>query len=410
MERKRITVVIGTRPEAIKLAPLVLALRHQPQLCPVVVTTGQHPGVVDEVLGILGIVAGTDLGVGSIDLGVADAGSGLDATAAAVLARFGALVRADRPAAVVVQGDTTSAFGAALAAFYQRIPVAHVEAGLRSGDRLAPFPEEVHRRTTALLADLHFAPTPDAAARLVAEGVDPAAVHVTGNTVIDALHMIRGRHVPYRDPRLAALEAAGLAALEAGESAALDAGQIAAPEAGAPARRRPVMLVTAHRRESWGQPMERMVCAIERIALARPELVTVVSMHPNPLVRKAFARLATLDNVLLAEPEPYGSFVRLMDLADVILTDSGGIQEEAPSLGTPVLVLREVTERSEGVVAGVARLVGTDTDRIVAEVGRLLDCPGALAAMADPGDLYGDGTAAVRCVRALAAHLGVTMT
>ena len=375
MAAARITVVVGTRPEAIKLAPLILALRRHPALTPAVVTTGQHTRIVDEVLDLFGIAVTADLAVG--DLAGCAAGGELSAIAAAVLTRFDALLRDGRPDAVVVQGDTTSVLGAALAAFYQRIPVAHLEAGLRSDDRLAPFPEEVHRRGAALLADLHFAPTQDAAARLIAEGIDPATVHMTGNTVVDAMHMIHRRGIAYRDRRLEALTGA-----------------------------RPVLLVTAHRRESWGEPMDRIVRAVERIALARPELAVVVSVHPNPVVRKAFAPLAVLDNVLLTDPEPYGSFVRLMDLADVILTDSGGIQEEAPSLGTPVLVLRDVTERMEGVRAGVARLVGTDADRIVAEVGVLLDDPAALAAMTSPGDLYGDGAAAARCAAALANHLG----
>ena len=375
MDHRRIMVVIGTRPEAIKLAPIVLALHRQPGLLPVVVATGQHTEAVREVLDSFGIAADADLAVG-------DAGSYLAEIAAAVLSRFAALTRCERPGAVLVQGDTTSALGAALAAFYQRIPVAHVEAGLRSGDRHAPFPEEIHRRMASLACDLHFAPTPGAAARLVAEGVDPGTVYLTGNTVVDALRIIR-RQVGYRDARLARLGATRLT----------------------PGRQ--VLLVTAHRRESWGEPMERIAVAVGRIARERPGLTVVVVRHPNPKARLSFDRLAGLPNVLLTEPEPYGPFVRLMEFADLILTDSGGIQEEAPSLGTPVLVLRDVTERAEGLAAGAARLVGTGTDRIVAEAGALLDDPGALAAMGGRGDLYGDGAAAARCVSVLAARLGV---
>ena len=373
MGRKRVMVAIGTRPEAIKLAPIVLALRRQPGLLPVVVTTGQHTEAVREVLDIFGIAADEDLAVG-------EAGCGLAAIAAAVLTRFAALMRSGPPDAVLVQGDTTSALGAALAAFYQQIPVAHVEAGLRSDNRYAPFPEEIHRRMTSLACDLHFAPTPGAASRLVAEGIDPDTVYLTGNTVVDALRIIH-RHVGYRDARLARLGARR------------------------PAHCHPVLLVTAHRRESWGEPMERIAAAVERIACARPGLTVVVVRHPNPKARRPFGRLAGLPNVLLAEPEPYGPFVHLMELADLILTDSGGIQEEGPSLGTPVLVLRDVTERAEGLATGAARLVGTDTDRIVAETGLLLDDPGALAAMTGQGDLYGDGAAAARCVSVLAARL-----
>jgi UDP-N-acetylglucosamine 2-epimerase (non-hydrolysing) len=377
MRPARIAVVIGTRPEAVKLAPLVIALRRSGRLTPVVVTTGQHVSMVSEVLRIFGIVA-------DADLAVAEAGSGMDAIAAAVLTRLGALVRAERPSAVVVQGDTTSVLGAALAAFYHQVPLAHLEAGLRSGDRLAPYPEEVHRRATALLADVHFAPTAAAAQRLVAEGIDPATVHLTGNTVVDALRTIRGRQFHYSDDRLAALHADRLR------------------------QHRRVVLVTAHRRESWGEPLERIARAVQIIAHSCPDLTVVVSVHPNPEVRKAFAPLGALDNVLLIEPEPYGSFVRLMELADLILTDSGGIQEEAPCLRTPVLVLRDVTERTEGIAAGVARIVGTGTGRIAAEAIRLLNDPEALTAMVGPGDLYGEGTAADQCLAALAAHLRVT--
>lgn len=373
MERTRIAVVIGTRPEAVKLAPLVLALRRSDRLHPVVVTTGQHGAMVSEVLQLFGIVP-------DADLAVAEAGPGLEALTAAVLTRFGATIRAARPSAVVVQGDTTSVLGAALAAFYQQIPVAHMEAGLRSGDRLTPFPEELHRRATTLLADVHFAPTPTAARRLIAEGIDPATVHLTGNTVVDALCLIRRRRIAYRDGRLAALHA------------------------GRPGERGPVLLVTAHRRESWGEPLARIALAVELIARARPGLSVVVSVHPNPIVRKTFAPLGVLENVLLIEAEPYGSFVRLMELADLILTDSGGIQEEAPSLGTPVLVLRERTERTEGLLAGVARMAGTSADGIVAQAIGLLDDRCALGAMVRPGDIYGDGAAAGRCLAVLAAH------
>jgi UDP-N-acetylglucosamine 2-epimerase (non-hydrolysing) len=375
MGRKRVMVAIGTRPEAIKLAPIVLALRRQPGLLPVVVTTGQHTEAVREVLDIFGIAADEDLAVG-------EAGFGLAAIAAAVLSRFAALMRSGPPDAVLVQGDTTSALCAALAAFYQQIPVAHVEAGLRSDNRYAPFPEEIHRRMTSLACDLHFAPTPGAASRLVAEGIDPDSVYLTGNTVVDALRIIH-RHVGYRDARLARLGTRRPAV-----------------------RRDPVLLVTAHRRESWGEPMERIAAAVERIACDRPRLTVVVVRHPNPKARLPFTRLAGQPNVLLTEPEPYGPFVRLMELADLILTDSGGIQEEGPSLGTPVLVLRDVTERTEGLATGATRLVGTDTDRIVAEAGALLDDPAALAAMTAQGDLYGDGAAAARCVCVLATRLG----
>jgi UDP-N-acetylglucosamine 2-epimerase (non-hydrolysing) len=357
MERKRVMVVMGTRPEAIKLAPVVLALDRRPETQPVVVTTGQHTAVVREVLDIFGVAVAVNLAVG-------EEGCCLATVAAAVLSRFTALMRADRPAAVVVQGDTTSVLGAALAAFYQRVPVAHVEAGLRSDDRHAPFPEEIHRRMATLACDLHFAPTPGAAARLVAEGVAPASVHVTGNTVVDALYMIR--RAEFRDRRLAGLDT------------------------GHPGPRRPVVLVTAHRRESWGEPLERLATAVERIALRRPEVAVVVVMHPNPKAREPFTRLAALPNVLLTEPEPYGSFVRLMERADLILTDSGGIQEEAPSLGTPVLVLRR--DRTGRGLAGGRCPAGRDrpTPYRGPQAAEAMDHPGGGA------QLTGRHTGAVR--------------
>lgn len=376
MKSAQVTVVVGTRPEAIKLAPLILALRRQPRLSPIVVTTGQHTRVVTEVLDAFGIAA-------TADLAAAEAGPHLDAVAAAVMSRLAALLREQPPDAVVVQGDTTSVLAASLAAFYQKIPVAHLEAGLRSHDKQAPFPEEVHRRVATVLADLHFAPTPAAADRLLAEGVAPAAVHMTGNTVVDALTLIRDRQTSFRDVRLTRLT----------------------PDRRAPGRR--LVLVTAHRRESWGQPLRQIVRAIAELATACPQADIVFVMHPNPALRETFRPLVPLRNVLLTEPEPYGSFVRLLGLADLVLTDSGGIQEEAATLGVPALVLRDTTERSEGIWSGVAKLVGTDAEHIAAVATGLLRDPAALAAMASPGRLYGDARAASRCVTALAGHIGV---
>jgi UDP-N-acetylglucosamine 2-epimerase (non-hydrolysing) len=378
MQNAEVLVVIGTRPEAIKLAPVVLELRAHPHLTPVVVTTGQHRHLVDEVLELFDIEAAEDLGVDGTD-GV---GRELPSVLAAILSRLGDVLRRRQPTLVVVQGDTTSVLGAALACYYERIPVAHVEAGLRSGDRQAPFPEELNRQMTTLLADLHFAPTRSAADRLVAEGVEPGVVHLTGNTVIDALRLALARQEAFHDPRLKALDAEG----------SCD---------------QPVIVVTAHRRESWGAALASVARAVEIIARAHPEVALVVSLHPNPLAAGEFGALAGIPNVILTSPLPYGEFVRLMDRASLILTDSGGIQEEAPSVGTPVLVLRDRTERMEGVRAGVARLVGTSVDRIVAEVGYLLEEPTALAAMVTSVDLYGDGTASRKNVETIARFLGV---
>ncbi len=373
MQNAQVLVVIGTRPEAIKLAPMVLALHAHPRLSPVVVTTGQHRHLVAEVLDLFDIEPDEDLAVD-------DAGRELSTVMGAVLARLGTVLRRRRPGVVVVQGDTTSVLGAALASHYERVPVAHVEAGLRSGDRQAPFPEELNRQMTTLLADLHFAPTRSAADRLIAEGVRPDVVHLTGNTVVDALRLALARQDEFHDPRLRAL----------------DGGRSSDP---------PLIVVTAHRRESWGAPLARVARAVEVIARTHPEATLVVSLHPNPLAATEFAAVDGIPNVVLTSPLPYGEFVRLMARASLILTDSGGIQEEAPSLGTPVLVLRDRTERMEGVQAGVARLVGTSVDRIVAEVDHLLEDRAALATMATVIDLYGDGTASAKSVATIADFL-----
>lgn len=375
-----VVVAVGTRPEAIKLAPVVLAMRRHPAIDPVVVMTAQHRDLVRDALALFGIRAHHAL---ASDDGPAD----LSSRAAHLVQRAATLLRDNTPRAVVVQGDTLSAFGFGLAAFYQRIPVVHVEAGLRSGDLAAPFPEEFHRRATALLAQIHFAPTERAAARLRGEHVPDGRIHVTGNTVVDALRLVRSGDSVRR------------AELPAGVMADVAAVRLGRPQ---------LVVVTAHRRESWGAPLERIVAALAEIAGERPQTAFVICVHPNPLVGSEFARLDGLPNVVLTPPVGYAEFVRLMDQADLILTDSGGIQEEAPSLGTPVLVLRDLTERMENLDAGVARLIGTSTGPIVAQVRRLLEDPQALALMARVGDLHGDGYAAERCVKILADELDLT--
>jgi UDP-N-acetylglucosamine 2-epimerase (non-hydrolysing) len=278
----------------------------------------------------------------------------------------------------VVQGDTATAMAGALAAYYRKVPVAHVEAGLRSGNIHHPWPEEINRRIIGTIAALHCAPTETAAEALRRENTDPATVHVTGNTVIDALHWITARIAA--EPQLAA----GLAALErrfAGKR---------------------VIGVTSHRRENFGDGMQAIAEAIRRLA-ARPDVAVIFPVHLNPNVRKVMnVELAGLDNVALLEPLDYPHFARLLDVAYLMLTDSGGVQEEAPALGKPVLVMRETTERPEGVAAGTARLVGTDADRIVAEAGRLLDDPAAYSAMARAHNPFGDGRSAARIVELLA--------
>lgn len=365
-----VLVVFGTRPEAIKLFPVVRALARRPALRVRTCVTAQHRGLLDQVLSIAGLSP-------DIDLDLMEPGQGLDRLTARLLVGLGQAMDAERPDLVVVQGDTATAMAGALAAYYRRIPVAHVEAGLRSGDILHPWPEEVNRRIVAPIAAHHFAPTDTAAAALIAEAIDPATVHVTGNTVIDALCWTRDRVAA--DPSLAA---------------GLD--DIAARFAG-----RRLVLVTTHRRENFGGGMTAIARAIGRIA-DRPDVAVLFPVHPNPAVGPAMdAVLAGRDNVARIAPLDYPHFVRALGLCTLVLTDSGGVQEEAPALGKPVLVMRETTERPEGVAAGTARLVGTDEDRIVSEVFTLLDDSRAHAAMARAHNPFGDGRAADRIAETL---------
>lgn len=367
----RILTLFGTRPEAIKLFPLVHALDADPRLESRVCVSGQHRGMLDQVLQVSGIVPHHDLDLMQPD-------QTLDSLTARLLTGLGGVMDAERPDWVVVQGDTATAMAGALAAYYRKIPVAHVEAGLRSGNIHHPWPEEVNRKIIGTIAALHLAPTQTAADALLRENVDPATVHVTGNTVIDALHWITER--VRQQPDLAE----GLAALEtrfAGKR---------------------IIGVTSHRRENFGGGMQGIADAVRRLA-QRPDVAVIFPVHLNPNVRAVMNEaLAGLDNVALIEPLDYPHFARLLDIAELMLTDSGGVQEEAPALGKPVLVMRETTERPEGVEAGTARLVGTDADRIVAEATRLLDDPAAYAAMARAHNPFGDGQSCGRIVELLA--------
>ncbi|MFD9563834.1 non-hydrolyzing UDP-N-acetylglucosamine 2-epimerase [Streptomyces sp. NPDC059994] len=370
---KRLMVVYGTRPEAIKMAPVIEALERSAMFRPTVTVTAQHRGLLDQVHALFGIHADHDLDILAPGQSLAD-------ITHRVLDGLCPLLREERPDAVLVQGDTTTAFAGALAAFYNRVPVAHLEAGLRTDDRYAPFPEEINRRITTQLASLHLAPTPHARSNLLREGVAPSSVVVTGNTVIDALRGAVGRGTPFGDPALADLEDT--------------------------ARR--VLLVTAHRRESWGRGMEAIGGALADLARSEPDLLIVLPLHPNPVVRAAITpHVEHLENVRLTQPLGYGVFARLMDRAHLILTDSGGVQEEAPGLGKPVLVMRDTTERPEGLRAGTSRLVGTDRERVVKEVRRLLHDRTAYAAMATAVNPFGDGRAADRTVRAIGHWLGL---
>jgi UDP-N-acetylglucosamine 2-epimerase (non-hydrolysing) len=368
---KRILTVFGTRPEAIKLFPLVHALDADHRFVSRVCVSGQHRDMLDQVLAIAGLAPDHDLALMRPD-------QTLDALTAALLTGLGRVMDAEQPDWVVVQGDTATAMAGALAAYYRKIPVAHVEAGLRSGNIHHPWPEEVNRKVIGTLAALHCAPTETAAEALRRENVDPTAIHVTGNTVIDALHWITGRIA--EQPGLAE-SLAGLEQRFAGKR---------------------IIGVTSHRRENFGEGMQAIAAAIRQLA-ARPDVAVIFPVHLNPNVRQVMnAELAGLDNVVLLEPLDYPHFARLIDLSCLMLTDSGGVQEEAPALGKPVLVMRETTERPEGIAAGTARLVGTQAARIVAETERLLDDPEAYAAMARAHNPFGDGRSAARIVELLA--------
>jgi UDP-N-acetylglucosamine 2-epimerase (non-hydrolysing) len=363
----KIMLVFGTRPEAIKVAPLVDGLRRSDRFTPVVAVTAQHRSILDQVLDLFAIVP-------DHDLDIFQAGQTLGEVTTRSLERLIPVIEHERPAFLIVQGDTTTTFAAALAGFYTGVPVAHLEAGLRTGNVRSPFPEEMNRRLTSQLTSLHLAPTATARSALIREGVEPAQIVVTGNTVIDALMWTVARRVPYTDPALNDVD-------------------------DDPRR---VLLVTAHRRESWGSGMEAIGRALDRIATEEPDLLIVFPIHPNPLVRGAILpAVAAHPNARVVEPLPYGQFARLIDRSHLVLTDSGGVQEEAPALGKPVLVMRDTTERPEAVEAGTARLVGTDADLIVGAVRELLHDPSAYTAMANAVSPYGDGVAAGRAVQAL---------
>ena len=377
--RRRIAVFLGTRPEGIKLAPVIAALRADPSVEPVVVSTGQHDELLDQVVRIFDIRVDHHLAVMQPDQTLAS-------LTARLLTRIDSVLDAARPALALVQGDTTTVLAAALACFYRAVPVGHVEAGLRTGDLQSPFPEEANRVLASRLATLHFAPTESARRNLLAEGVAPDRVFVTGNTVIDALFMELARQA---DVAVARAIDRDLAAVLAE----------AWPEA-------PIVLITGHRRENFGDGFIGICEAIRLLAARFPAVRFVYPVHLNPNVRgPVMERLAGLPNVYLLAPVDYPAFVRLMRQCRLVLTDSGGVQEEAPAIGKPVLVMRDTTERPEGIEAGTARLVGTEPATIVAAVSELLSDETAYQAMANAQNPYGDGQASDRIVRAIQAHL-----
>lgn len=364
----RVLSVFGTRPEAVKMAPVIKAFEWHPgKVVSRVCVTAQHRQMLDQVLDLFDITPDYDLDVMRDDQSPAQ-------VAAAVLNGLESVLQSERPDWVLVQGDTTTVAAASLAAFYARVKVGHVEAGLRTWDKRQPFPEEINRRVAGAIADLHFAPTAWARDNLLREGVPPETIHVTGNPVIDALLMVADK--PYDS--------------ESG------------PLAGLPWERR-IILVTAHRRENFGRPLESICAALLDIAQRyRGEVHIVYPVHLNPNVQEPVYRLlGGQPGITLLSPLDYLSLVYLMKRCFLVLTDSGGIQEEAPGLGKPVLVLREATERPEGVEAGTVRLVGADRERIVAETVRLLEDAEAYRRMAQAVNPYGDGHAAERIVRVL---------
>ena len=368
----KVLTVFGTRPEAIKMAPLVLALQDDARFESALCVTGQHREMLDQVLSLFALAP-------DYDLNIMKPGQDLTDVTSAILQGMRGVLCDAKPDLVLVHGDTATTFAATLAAYYQKIPVGHVEAGLRTGNLYSPWPEEANRKLTGALAALHFAPTQKSADNLLAEGVSGSAVHITGNTVIDALFKIVERFD----------EDSALASSLAGHFPFLSSD-------------RRVILVTGHRRESFGGGFERICEALNRIARAFPDVDIVYPVHLNPNVREPVNRLLScLDNVHLIEPLDYLPFVHLMCDSYLILTDSGGIQEEAPSLGKPVLVMRDATERPEAVEAGTVELVGTDVERICSRLEALLTDEATYQRMSLAHNPYGDGKSCQRILAVL---------
>lgn len=374
--RKKVVVVLGTRPEAVKLAPLILALAAVPALECVVVSTGQHRQMVSNILELFGIEI-------SVDLDVMQPRQRLADLTATLMQRLGVLLLDVRPDLVVVQGDTTTVMAAAMCAFYEDIPVAHVEAGLRTGRMRSPFPEEFNRRVVSLLADMHFAPTEVAARQLLAEKVAPNKVFVCGNTGIDSL--------------ILTLERLHSGKLSLGPAL----GRVLAAHPG-----HRVIAVTGHRRESFGDAFRNICHAIRRVVEEFPDVLVVYPVHLNPSVREpVFELLSGTVRLALLEPLDYVDFVYLLGQSYLILTDSGGVQEEGPSIGKPVLVMRETTERPEAVSAGASMIVGTSVDGIHGATARLLRDEALYRSMAVPRPIYGDGQTSRTIARQIAARL-----
>lgn len=374
MKHPKIMTIFGTRPEAIKMAPIVLELGRHSDVSTCVVVTAQHRLMLDQVLNVFQIKP-------DYDLDIMQPGQSLTDVTVHALLGLECVINREKPDLVLVQGDTTTAFVGGLAAFYHQISVGHVEAGLRTRDKYNPYPEEINRQFLGVLADLCFAPTDIARQALLAEGVADERILVTGNTVIDALLMAIDQDHQFTVPILRQISF------------------------GLPRR---TLLVTAHRRESHGAPLEDICHALRDLLLARDDLQLIFPVHPNPKVHEtADSILGGLDRAWLIDPLGYLDFVHLMRCADIIVTDSGGIQEEGPALGKPVLVIRATTERPEAIEAGTARLVGTERHRIVSAVSQLLDNPADYAQMRQVANPYGDGHAAERIVASIRHFFGL---
>lgn len=370
---KKVMCVFGTRPEAIKMAPVVKAIEQNENLQSIVTVTAQHREMLDQVLQLFQITP-------DYDLNLMKQGQTLTDITAGVLRGLEDILKKEQPDLVLVHGDTTTTFAAALAAFYQQIPVGHVEAGLRSGNMYSPYPEEANRKLTGVMTSLHFSPTPEARQNLLRENADDSKIFVTGNTVIDALLATVKDHHQFADADLQAL---------------LDS----------PGKK---VLITAHRRENQGEPMAHIFQAVRRLHETLPEVQFIFPIHKNPRVRELAARiLGDLARVHIIEPLDYEPFANAMSRVDLIMTDSGGLQEEAPALGKPVLVLRDTTERPEAVTAGTVELVGTDEDLIYNTALTLLTDAEAYAKMANAVNPYGDGKACGRITAAIEYYFGM---
>ncbi|SDB98222.1 UDP-N-acetylglucosamine 2-epimerase (non-hydrolysing) [Succiniclasticum ruminis] len=373
MKKLRIMTVFGTRPEAIKMCPLVLEMRKYTDFIePVVAVTAQHREMLDQVLELFAIKP-------DYDLNIMTSGQTLyDITVKALLGLKDVIAKA-QPDLILVHGDTTTTFAGALAAYYAQIQLGHVEAGLRTGNKFSPYPEEMNRKLTGSLADFHFAPTTVSRNNLLKENVPKKVIYVTGNTVIDALNTTVKKNFVFADPVINKALASG----------------------------KRLILMTTHRRENLGEPMRQVYRALKTTLEQHPDAAAIFPVHKNPKVREVVqAELAGTDRVYLTEPMDYEPFANLMNHADIVLTDSGGIQEEAPALGKPVLVLRDTTERPEAVVAGTVRLTGTGYDVVKEETCRLLDDPDYYRSMAEAVNPYGDGRACDRIVRAVLSAKG----